>query len=391
MSSILRGASCFGSSPVALAVAVGLLVAGPAKADDPAVELSRTRKEIERLTALIRRLSLDQASLDQEIRKSELARQLAEKRVQEAMAEREEAVCRREEAGRDAKDAGNKLDGARARLADQARLAARVGPPSLLRYILLADSAKDLYFGFELMGFLVRRSADLARELNRLRVESLRLGREASERAELATLAAAKSRLRRQEEAAVRDHAKRLLGSIMGDRESRERLLSEQVAKAKRLTGLLERVGRQAQRAILVAAGILPMRGYLPWPVDGRLTRRFGRYRDKRYGIEHRSNGIEIAAKDGTPVKTIFPGRVVYADWFRGYGNMVIVDHGDKVYSLYAHLRESVVKVGDELPASAVLGTILNAKSLTGEGLLFEIRRGTQAVDPLEWIVRTER
>ena len=139
--------------------------------------------------------------------------------------------------------------------------------------VMVADSAKDLYFGFELMGFLVRQSTALARELSRLRADSLRLEKEASERAELAAQAAAAARLRRKEEAMARDHAEEPVESIMGDRVSRERLLSEEVAKARRLTGLLKRVGGLPQPAASRAKSILPMRGYLPWPVEGALTR----------------------------------------------------------------------------------------------------------------------
>jgi septal ring factor EnvC (AmiA/AmiB activator) len=96
--------------------------------------------------------------------------------------------------------------------------------------------------------------------------------------------------------------------------------------------------------------------------------------------------GIDFAAPAGASVRAVAPGEVRFAGWFRGYGKMVIVDHGEGYFTVSAHLDEIQVAVGDEVQADRALGTVGDTGSLAGPLLYFEIRHGSEPLDPSRWL-----
>lgn len=123
-------------------------------------------------------------------------------------------------------------------------------------------------------------------------------------------------------------------------------------------------------------------RGRLPWPVTGRTLNSFGEsYSD---GNLHRQ-GIVLAADAGSPVRAVHPGRVVFSDWLRGSGLLVVVDHGDGYLSLYAHNQRLVKNSGDWVSRGEALATAGANGGLNQPGIYFEIRRHGEALDPALW------
>ncbi|HTO69866.1 MAG TPA: peptidoglycan DD-metalloendopeptidase family protein [Myxococcota bacterium] len=129
-------------------------------------------------------------------------------------------------------------------------------------------------------------------------------------------------------------------------------------------------------------------RGAVPRPVGGRVRAGFGRQLDREFKTETLRTGIEIAAPAGTPVTAIAPGRVLFAGWFRGYGQMVILDHGAGDLSVSGYLDEVRVSAGDSVAAGQPIGTVGETGSSSGPGLYFEIRHDGKAVDPTLWLAR---
>src|SRR5205814_1545165 len=126
---------------------------------------------------------------------------------------------------------------------------------------------------------------------------------------------------------------------------------------------------------------IRPFRGALDWPVAGALRRRFG-----LGGAQSaESNGIEIAAIEGAAVQAVHDGVVAYAEPFTGFGNLVIVDHGAQVFSLYGDLLEVSVKRGTRVERGQTVGKVGSAAA-GGAGLYFELRVDGRPVDPLQWL-----
>jgi septal ring factor EnvC (AmiA/AmiB activator) len=130
-------------------------------------------------------------------------------------------------------------------------------------------------------------------------------------------------------------------------------------------------------------------RGTLPWPAAGRVGSLFGRRKHPRFDTYTVQNGIEIEAAEESPVTAVHPGTVAFAEHFRGYGLMVVLDHGGKHHSLYAHLAEKTVEVGQKVAAGQTLGRV--GRGMEGPGLYFEVRFQGRPEDPLEWLARAER
>lgn len=126
-----------------------------------------------------------------------------------------------------------------------------------------------------------------------------------------------------------------------------------------------------------LARGFASMKARLPFPIPGRAELKSAR----RPGTD--GPGIEMRAPRGTPVRAVYPGRVAFADDYAGYGKTVILDHGESYYTVSANLSEFAVKVGDDVTTGARVGSVGDM----GQGplLYFEIRKGTEAVDPAEW------
>jgi septal ring factor EnvC (AmiA/AmiB activator) len=132
---------------------------------------------------------------------------------------------------------------------------------------------------------------------------------------------------------------------------------------------------------------ITVFKGALPWPAYGRVRIAFGRHKHPRFETYTLHNGIEIDAPLDAPVNAVHDGTVAFADQFLGYGLMVILDHGGKNHTLYAHLAETRVQPGQHVSAGDVVGTV-GASSIEGPGLYFELRSQGKPQDPLEWLTR---
>ena len=99
------------------------------------------------------------------------------------------------------------------------------------------------------------------------------------------------------------------------------------------------------------------------------MIRSFGRNRTGRFNTYTLSNGITVKSAEGTPVRAVYGGKVIFADWFSGYGRIIIVDHGGGYYTLYGHLSELKVTVGEEVEADAIIGLVGDSGSLEGSAL----------------------
>ncbi|MEM6733752.1 MAG: peptidoglycan DD-metalloendopeptidase family protein [Myxococcota bacterium] len=211
--------------------------------------------------------------------------------------------------------------------------------------------------------------------------------------------------LRRLEEvAAVREREiARLEVDLQAERDRLAKLRSEKLELVEALardSSVAERVRREAGKALsalgsfihkLKPAGTLRRsfrdnRGRLPWPTTGPITARFGQELEREFGTVVKHGGLDFAARAGTRVQTVAPGSVVFADWMRGFGQLVIVDHGQSYHSLYAHLGNVNVQVGDRLDMRDPIGTVGDTGSLRGTLLYFEIRQNGLGVDPGEWL-----
>jgi murein hydrolase activator len=126
----------------------------------------------------------------------------------------------------------------------------------------------------------------------------------------------------------------------------------------------------------------------LPWPINGKVLTRFGMQRHPQFGTMVFRRGIEIEARVGDEVRAVSDGEVAYADWYKGYGKLIILDHGNGFYTLYGNLSRLDLKKGDQAAVGQVIGLAGDTGSMKGPKLYFEIRRNGEAQDPLVWLAK---
>jgi len=128
------------------------------------------------------------------------------------------------------------------------------------------------------------------------------------------------------------------------------------------------------------------LKGLLIMPVNGKIVELFGPYTNTEFNLVNFRSGINIRAERGEPILAVYKGRTLYASWFKGYGNMIIIDHGDHYYTLYAHAEELFKTKGDPVEAGEVIATVGDTGSMAKPGLHFEVRYHGKPIDPAPWI-----
>jgi septal ring factor EnvC (AmiA/AmiB activator) len=367
---------------VALALGASLAAQTPDRGRAEA-EARRINDRIRALEAEADRLANQARTLLGDLRKLEVERELQEERVRDAQA----AIT----SGRAAIDAST----ARVAALEQQRVSELPDLQAQLVDIykrgragyakLLFGSTDVREFGrttravAALMAINQRRVAEHERTLDALRQERAKLEEE------LRALQARETEAVEARAAADRAVASRaaLMTQIDARRDLNAQLAGELQLAGQQLQqqmGSLD-VGRPAD-AVPIPLG--PFRGALEWPAPGRVTTRFGQ-RSGRFGEPSTSNGIEIAAAEGTPVRALHSGTVSYADEFTGFGKLVIVDHGANTYSLYGYLSSITAERGTAVDASSEVGRV--GMGPAGDSALYlEIRVDGRSVDPVQWL-----
>jgi len=192
-----------------------------------------------------------------------------------------------------------------------------------------------------------------------------------------------------------------LLVEVREDRATHERLAAELADATRRLEALVRSLARRppTQRAVArarppaappleTAKGIGRERGQLPWPTEGRIVVEFGPQTHPRFGTETLRSGVDIEAPEGTPIRAVASGSVAYRGWLKGYGNLVVLDHGDGYHTLYAHAAQVLVDEGDQVKGGTVIGRVGETGSVDGPRLYFEVRYQGRAEDPQVWLRR---
>ncbi len=196
------------------------------------------------------------------------------------------------------------------------------------------------------------------------------------------------------------ERRRRLLAEVRDNRATHERMAAELEEASRRLEALVRELGRRAQtRSVAVrpsepegprppAVGLGVLRGQLPWPTEGRVVAGFGRQVHPRFGTETFRRGVDIEAAEGALIRAVYPGTILYRGWLKGYGNLIILDHGHGYYTLYAHASELLVEEGARVSAGQGIGRVGDTGSLAGPRLYFEVRYQGRAEDPQLWLRR---
>jgi septal ring factor EnvC (AmiA/AmiB activator) len=341
-------------------------------------ELIALRAEIKGLEARLEQARAARAGLEGELAAADLELRLEQRRLEEAGAARDAAAGRAAASERQLADLERRLgaarDGFRRRLIGLSRL----GEQGYVRLFLLLKADRRFLPSVRLLRYLVRRdreSSDHYRQAQQaVAAERDRL---LAQRREVEAWLE-RQEVRRAQLLTVRRRKAALLARAETERQSRAGPAAELNERERKLSGFLDLLyGRNA--AGLAGASMQGFRGVLDWPVRGRVTQEFGFRLDPRYRTRVPHNGLSLATPAGGEVRAVYPGRVLFAAPFQGYGPTVVLLHPGRVFSLYAGLSDLRVSRGGMVSLGDAVG-------LASGELYFEIRVENRPEDPRSWL-----
>jgi septal ring factor EnvC (AmiA/AmiB activator) len=272
------------------------------------------------------------------------------------------------------------------RLAELLRSAHAMGRADVLRLLL---NQEDPARAGRVLSYFAYFNRDRVSRIQAVESRAQRLALLAKdaerEAGRLAELAARQEATRIRLEVAKGDRAKALAdleGTIAGGEEDLQMLQRD----AESLRLLVEHLRQRAEIRAELGVQRQPfpeLRGHLPWPVlEGRLSAPFG---STKPGSDLSLDGVLLVAHEGEDVRAIYDGRVVYADWLRGFGMLLVIDHGDGYMSLYGHNEALLKEVGEWVAAGEVVALAGNSGGRDEPVLYFAIRRNGEPIDPATW------
>lgn len=179
-----------------------------------------------------------------------------------------------------------------------------------------------------------------------------------------------------------------LLASIKKEKSASAQLLKEMEAASKRLLEIIRESQKGEKEDPFARRKFAGLKGKLPWPLEGYVAIPYGSQRDPQFKTPIFRSGAYIKAPADSFAKAVHNGKVVFAEWFKGYGQLVIVNHGGGYHTLYGSLSEIFTKVGDIIEGKQAVGRVGTSGILNSPALYFELRYKGKPLDPLQWLKR---
>jgi len=350
------------------------------------IRLQRVHQDIEDLRRRLEQNESAAGSVLDAIEELDLRMALL-RRESESLREEVRATSERERAARrEAEIDAERLRETETALRRYLRETYKIGPARYLRVVSAASSPAQVAAGYRAIEAMSFGEAD--------RVAAYRADRERLDAA-LAELKTQGESLRGLQVALegktrdlrdVRGRKGEVLTGLRREQASQKGLLLELVQVESEVRALLDRLERPGSTDPVPSLGFARQRGQLQWPAKGRLAVPFGNVRHPRFSTEVPHPGIDIAASPGQAVRAVFQGRVVFSDWFKGYGQMVVIDHGDSYLSIYGHVDERLVSTGEDVSTGNLIARSGQSGSFEEPALYFEIRHEGKPENPARWL-----
>ena len=374
--------------PLVLVLALAGAAAAAASDPNPAkaeAELKAVRSQIDKVRAEMERDAGRRDKLAREIEESEQTVVGARSALEKLKRERAVHTARRAELAGQRRKEESVLGERRAALAGQIRAASMIGQREPIKLLLSQRDPGQTGRVLTYYQYFGRARASQISAIN-------------SHLAELATLDAALA----EEEArltALEEQQQGELSRLQSARERRGRALvsleaesknrARELARLKEQQDGIEKLVRELRRALEridkfptdSKDAFAKLRGKLAWPVAGKLIASFGQTRAG--GVKW--DGVLVSGAQGTAVRAVYHGRVVYADWLSGLGLLTIIDHGDGYLSLYGHNERLYKEVGERVTAGDTIATVGDSGGRSTPALYFEIRKAGRPIDPKPW------
>ena len=263
------------------------------------------------------------------------------------------------------------------------------GPVYPLKIMFSSNNVTDLLQKIKYMNLIARQDSELFYEYKN-KLDHIKEDKRAlfETRAKIIHLEK-KAQKKKKEIERTKNIKSKFLKKIKNKKSLNIRTRKELVAASNNLNELIKKL------LVKLVSGegleISDKKGRLNLPLNGQILNKFGRKRVKEYDSYIVYNGINVKATKGTHVRAIFDGKILFAGELEGYGNLVIVGHGDKYHSLYGHLDDINVSVDRVVKTGEIIGLSGDSGSLEGEVLYFELRRNGKPIKPLPWFRRASK
>jgi septal ring factor EnvC (AmiA/AmiB activator) len=363
--------------------ATGIAAARPQNdAQKAESELQAVKSEIDRITRQVSAEQVERDRLARELRSAEISVGKARETLEDVRQERAERAARRTSLAAQKRDAQAAIAKGRSDLAGQLRAAYLIGRQEPLKLLLNQKDPARAGRMFVYYSYFGRSRAEQIRVIEANVAQLERLDDElAAEDAKLAGLEK-QQRAQLTEVEQARSHRTLVLASLEAESHTRAQNLEKLRSQQSGLEKLLRELRRAMEKYPVDSNDAFAhLRGKLAWPVGGHVVARFGESRAG--GVKW--DGVLVATERGAPVRAVYQGRIIYADWLPGLGLLTIVDHGDGYMSLYGHNERLYKAVGEKVSAGDSIASAGDSGGSTRPELYFEIRKSGKPVDPRPW------
>lgn len=368
-------------------------------------ELDQIKAEIGKLKEALQQFKGQRSELQQSLKKSETDIDKTQKQIQQIQLQLQKQEQELQKLQQQRETMQRAKSEQQAFIGRQVRAAYEIGQQNRLKALLNHEDAGTVSRAMVYYDYFNRARAEQIDAYIELLARLDTLQPEIEKRTE--DLRAAKAELDKERKQLQQAHSERsrTLAAINSSIQGKDEELKQRARDRDALEQVLKKIEREArareakqresqERQSLASSQLQPvgggrpfreLRGQLPWPVAGKPENQFG---GSRYGSDMRWQGISIRAREGDNVQAIHNGKVVFADWLRGSGLLIIVDHGDGYISLYAHNQTLLKSAGDAVKAGESIATVGSSGGEDRAALYFEIRHKGVPANPAEWCRR---
>ncbi len=266
----------------------------------------------------------------------------------------------------------------------RSRLAAiyKLGGPGVARVLFSSSSSAELERNLKILGIVAQNDVELIKDYAESR-KDLESRREKLN-ARYAHLKKVEARIVAKEAKLTEENdlKSRILQKIKSSQSFARMKMDEIRRKSQQIAGHDE----SGVLDLLFQPSFFEQKHRLPKPIQGRLTQGFGLIKDETHNVVFSHKGHFYSAPVGSQVKAVFPGKVAFARQVPGFGQTLVIDHGDHYYSVYSYTKEIKVKEGDQVQQQQTLASSGSAGNHFGDGLYFEIRHFSEPSDPQQWV-----
>jgi len=348
-------------------------------------EIKRGQAQIEEMRQQ-ERLLLDR--LDHMELQLQRFREEQEKRRRERASLRKQITQKRKEL----KELDNELASLRTLLAQRLEALYKFGRQAYVNLLISSRDVSGLQHQWVYLRAIAEEDSELIMSFIERQEKEARVAEAlASGEAQLSKVVARISR-QKEEIEKVKGEQVALLQNIHNQEEMYQSYVTELATVSRELKNKIEELQKKTDNSGMgvkqLKGSFAGNKGALPYPVPGKIISRFGPKKHKKFGTKIRSNGIEIATEPLSPVVAVYGGQVLYSEWVKGYGKVMIIDHGEKYYTLTAHLAEVLKEAGEIVESGETIGYAgYSPLERQGGRVYFEVRHLSKALNPEEWLL----